>query len=66
MAMVADLLVSLVGLYIDVLATLFAGCEYYNTVNKSEQCVVFTHTYVKTWVVLSATLALDDVAGFAV
>lgn len=54
------------GLHVDKLASLFAGSEYYYTVDKSEKCVVFAHAYVKTGMMLSAALALQDVAGFAV
>ena len=54
------------GLHVDVLATLFAGREDYDSVDQSEECVVFADAYVKAGVVLCATLALEDVAGFAV
>lgn len=54
------------GLDVDELAPLLAGREHYYSVDESEESVVFTHTYVQTGVVLSAALALQDVAGLAV
>ena len=40
--------------------------ERYNTVNESEQSMIFTHTYVLTRIVYSTTLANDDVTSYAV
>lgn len=55
----------LVGLYVDELASLFAGGEYYDTVDKSEKSVILAHAYIETGMVLCAALTLKDVAGFA-
>lgn len=54
------------GLHVDELTSFLAGGEHYNSVDESEECVILTHTYIKTGVMLSATLTLQDVAGFAV
>jgi hypothetical protein len=53
-------------LYIDESATLFTGGEHYYSIDESKESVILTHTYVKTGVMLSATLTFDNVAGFAV
>ena len=53
------------GLYVDELTTFLACSEEYSTVDEGEEGVVFTHTYIQSRVVLSATLTLDDVAGLA-
>jgi len=58
-------LVGSVGFYVDELATLFAGGEYYYSIDECEECVVLAHAYVKSGVVYCATLALDDVACLA-
>ncbi len=52
-------------LYVDELAAFFSSGENHDTVDKGEEGVVFTHTYVEARMMLSAALALDDVAGFA-
>lgn len=54
-----------VGLHIDKFAAGLAGREYHNAVDEGKQGVVLAHTYIKARVVLCATLALDDVSGFA-
>ena len=58
-------LLSGVGLHVDELAACLTGGEHYYAVDEGEESVVLTHAYVETGVVLSATLTLDDVAGFA-
>ncbi len=60
-----ELSVSRVGLHVDELAALFACGEHDYAVNESEERVVLTHAHVEARVVLSATLTLDDIAGFA-
>lgn len=54
------------GLDVDVFAALFAGGEYYYTVDKSEEGVILAHSDVEAGMMLCATLALDDVASLAV
>lgn len=54
------------GLNVDKLATLFAGGEDNNTVDKGEDSVVLTHTHIQTGMVYSATLTLDDISGTAI
>lgn len=54
------------GLHVDELATLFACGEHYNSVDEGEQSVVFAHAYIQSGMMLSATLTLQDVSGFAV
>ena len=54
------------GLNVDEFASFFTGGENYDAIDKSEESVVLTHADVKTGMVLSATLTLDDVACFAV
>lgn len=56
----------LVRLYVDELAAFLANGEYHNTVNESEECVIFAHSYIETGMMLGATLTLKNVAGFAV
>lgn len=56
---------SLSGGHVDVLAAVFAFGEEHCAVNESVNGVVFAQTYVLTGMVHCATLALDDVAGFA-
>ena len=50
---------------VDILASLLTGSEHHYPVDEGEECVVLTHAYVEARVMLSATLALDDVAGLA-
>ena len=59
------ILVSSVWLNVDVFTAFFTCCEDYYTINKSEQCVVFTHTDVVSWVEFSTSLTYDDVTSFA-
>ncbi len=58
-------LVCSVRLYVDELTSFFTSREHYDTVDEGEESVVFAHTYVKTWVVSSAALTLQDVASLA-
>lgn len=53
------------GLHVDILAAFLTGGEEHYTVNESKESMVFAHTYIKPGVMLSATLTLDDIAGFA-
>ena len=53
------------GLHVDKLAACLAGGEHNHAVDEGEDGVVLTHANVQTGMVLSATLTLDDVAGFA-
>ena len=52
-------------LHVDKLAPLFAGRENHDSIDESEKGVVFAHSDVEAGMMLSATLTLDDVAGFA-
>ena len=54
------------GLNVDKLAAFLAFGEDNLAVDESEEGVVLTHAYVKAGVVDSATLTLEDVAGFAI
>lgn len=54
------------GLYVDELASFLTCGEDYYAIDEGEESVVFAHTYVETGMVLSAALALQDVAGLAV
>lgn len=55
-----------VRLNVDEFATLFTGGENNHSINKCVECVILTHTYIQARMMLSATLAFDDVAGFAI
>ena len=48
---------------VDVCTTVLASCEYYSTVCKSVQCVVFANTNVLACMVYSTALTLDDVTS---
>jgi hypothetical protein len=56
---------SLSGSHIDEATTIAAFSEDHHAVDKSINSVILTHAYIKTGMVDSATLALDDVAGLA-
>ena len=62
---ICDGLVGLMRLDVDELAAVFTYREHHDAVDKCKEGVVFAHAYVKTRVVLSAALALENVAGFA-
>ena len=49
----------------DILSAFLTGREHYDSVNKSEESVVLTHTDIQTGMVLSATLTFDNVASTA-
>lgn len=57
---------SLDRLNIDKFATLLTCCEHYCSVDKGEESVVFTHTYVETGMVNCSTLTFEDVSCLAV
>lgn len=54
------------GLNVDEFTSFFAFGEDNNTVNESEDSVVFAHANVETGMVNGATLTFDDVTGFAI
>ena len=56
---------SLSGSNVDKLTSFLAFSEHYYAIDESVDGVVLAHTYVKTGMVLSTALTLDDVAGFA-
>ena len=52
------------GLHVDELAAIATFSEYNGTIDESVNSVVLTHSDIQTGMVYSATLTLDDVAGF--
>ena len=54
------------GLNVDKFSAFFTGRENYNAIDQRDESVVLTHAYIKTGVMLGATLTLDDIACFAV
>ncbi len=52
------------GSHVNKAASVFAFAEHYHTVNECVNGVILAHAHVFTGMVHSATLALDDVAGF--
>lgn len=56
----------MMGLHVDELAAILTCGESYYTIDKGEEGMILTHTDVETGMVNSATLALEDVTGFAV
>jgi len=55
-----------VGSYVDELASILTLGEENNTVNKRIDCVVLTHTHIKTGMMNSTALTLDDVTCLSV
>lgn len=55
-----------VRLNVDEFAPLFAGGENNHSIDKCVECVVLTDTDIQAGMVLSATLAFEDIAGFAI
>lgn len=62
---VCEVLRESVGLHVDKLAALFSCGEYHYTVYQCEKSVVLTHAYIQAGMVLCASLAFEDIAGFA-
>ena len=53
-----------IGFYRHVRLVVLFASKYHNAIHQCIECMVLAHSYVITWVVLSAALTYNNVASF--